>query len=51
MSPEILNENGHEFSSDWWSLGIVLYELASGRPPFSAKDVESVAEDIRCEEI
>jgi serine/threonine protein kinase len=40
MSPEILNEAGHEFSSDWWSLGIVLYELATGRPPFQSNDVE-----------
>jgi serine/threonine protein kinase len=51
MSPEILAEAGHEMSSDWWSLGIVLYELATGSPPFISSDIEQVAQDIRCEEV
>jgi len=51
MSPEILGEQGHDFISDWWSLGIVLYELASGDPPFNNRDVEQMAEDIRYEDL
>jgi len=30
MSPEILHEHGHDTSCDWWSLGILIYELSSG---------------------
>ncbi len=47
MSPEVIGEQGHDFQSDWWSLGIVLYELASGTPPFHSNDLEAMADNIR----
>ncbi len=34
MSPEVIAASGHDAQSDWWSLGIVIYELATGSPPF-----------------
>jgi len=30
MSPEVIAEQGHDMQSDWWALGIVMYELATG---------------------
>ena len=51
MSPEILGENGHDKMSDWWSLGIILYELATGLPPFRSNDLEQIAEDIKFEDM
>eukprot|EP00161_Ancyromonas_sigmoides_P006998 TRINITY_DN181_c2_g3_i1.p1 TRINITY_DN181_c2_g3~~TRINITY_DN181_c2_g3_i1.p1 ORF type:complete len:448 (+),score=229.09 TRINITY_DN181_c2_g3_i1:248-1591(+) len=34
MSPEILLRGGHGQSSDWWSFGVLLFEMLTGNPPF-----------------
>lgn len=37
MSPEVLRGEGHHFASDVWSLGCLLYELATLRSPFAER--------------
>jgi serine/threonine protein kinase len=38
MAPEIQNyADGYSFSCDWWSLGILAYEMIVGFAPFYAK--------------
>lgn len=34
MAPEILRHNGYGSSVDWWSLGVVMFELLFGKRPF-----------------
>ena len=34
LAPEILEMNGHGFCVDWWTFGILIYEMVTGRPPF-----------------
>lgn len=38
LSPEMLSNKGHDHTVDWWTLGILLYEMIVGIPPFFHKN-------------
>ena len=42
MAPEVINNKGYDFKSDYWSLGGVVYELVTLRSPFQINEKISV---------
>eukprot|EP00066_Takifugu_rubripes_P010958 XP_003979241.1 PREDICTED: ribosomal protein S6 kinase alpha-2-like [Takifugu rubripes] len=38
MAPEVVNRRGHAQSADWWSFGVLMYEMLTGSLPFQGKD-------------
>lgn len=38
VAPEVILNRGHDFSADYWSLGVLMFELLTGTPPFTGPD-------------
>jgi len=49
MAPEILRGEPADYRSDLWSLGVVLYEAASGRLPFEGRTAFEISSAIMLE--
>ncbi|XP_062118368.1 probable serine/threonine protein kinase IREH1 [Humulus lupulus] len=56
LAPEILLGTGHGTTADWWSVGVILFELIVGIPPFNAEHPQvnmlilqdSIIDDVCC---
>jgi len=48
MAPEIVKQSkkGHNFEVDWWTLGILMYELYYGETPFADSSRERILHNI-----
>jgi polo-like kinase 1 len=48
IAPEILEaKQGHSYEVDVWSLGVILYTMLIGKPPFETSDVKTTYRRIR----
>jgi serine/threonine protein kinase len=47
LSPECLESGDRDLHSDAWALGVLLYEMVRGRPPFRAGDTRLLEQRIR----
>ena len=46
IAPEILLNQGHGKAVDWWTVGILLYEMLAGYPPFQDDDPMNIYRKI-----
>ena len=42
LAPEIITGEGHNKSADWWSYGILIFEMLCGIPPFYCENTEKM---------
>lgn len=47
LAPEILDRRGHGTAVDWWSLGMLLYEMLTGLPPWYTRDRKKLYSRLR----
>lgn len=46
LAPEVIMSKGYSFAVDWWALGVLIYEMEAGHPPFFASDPNKLYEKV-----
>ena len=47
MAPEVLEGKAYNNKADIWSVGTCLYELLTGSPPYTAKNIQELIQNIK----
>ena len=47
LAPEMINQKGHDGRVDIWCIGVLLFELVTGRVPFQGTDISTLKYNIR----
>lgn len=51
IAPEVITGYGHSSAVDWWTLGILIYEMLCGRAPFQGKNRDEIFKKIMDEKV
>ncbi|KAL8184924.1 UNVERIFIED_CONTAM: hypothetical protein K2H54_032518, partial [Gekko kuhli] len=46
LAPEILRHEGHDYAVDFWMLGVLIFEMIVGRPPFHSPEPQKTYSKI-----
>ena len=47
VAPEIVENEGHNKNIDWWSLGVLLFEMYTGKTPFHQMPIQTIFEKLK----
>lgn len=47
IAPEVLERSGYTQLCDWWSVGVILYEMLVGQPPFLANTAVETQQKVK----
>ena len=47
LAPEIINNTGHDEKIDIWCIGVLMFELMTGQPPWKGDDITTLKYNIR----
>jgi serum/glucocorticoid-regulated kinase 2 len=53
VAPEVIRQKGYDKNIDWWTLGVMIYEMQFGKTPFisHAKNRSQLFQNIRTREV
>ena len=51
QAPEVVTAKGHGRPADWWSVGVLLFEMLTGKHPFSARNRQTLQKKILTEKL
>lgn len=51
MAPEVFQQTGYDYGCDFWSLGIILYEMFNKTQPFTAPTIKGLSQKILKDEL
>ncbi|XP_055297203.1 ribosomal protein S6 kinase alpha-3 [Sitodiplosis mosellana] len=46
MAPEVVNRKGHDVAADWWSFGVLMFEMLTGNLPFHSATRQETMDQI-----
>jgi serine/threonine protein kinase len=51
LAPEVIDQSGHSFACDWWTLGVLMYEMLVGHAPFHGNTPYNLYQNIMTEDV